>query len=69
MKAKRQVTNVQITKAHAAKLDRIAAKAGINRSTLMRLIIDKLDPALPISLTVPTVSSIQQPAETELAAA
>ena len=70
MKAKRDLTTVQITKAQADKLDRIADQAGVNRSILVRWLVDRLDGStVSIGLTSPIVQSIQpsdQP--TELAA-
>lgn len=72
MRAKRDLTTVQITKSQAKKLDRIAAKAGVNRSILIRWMVDSLDPSsVRIGLNNPTVQSIEltAPAEAELVAA
>jgi len=60
MKSKRDLTTVQISKAQARKLDRIAAKAGVNRSILLRWMVDSLDPSsVSIGLTSPIIRPVE----------
>lgn len=58
------MTNVRITKKHAAKLDKIAANSGVSRTVLMRWIIDGIEPStMRPGLITRTVQPVEQHAE------